>query len=240
MLLPVKITLKASASNPFQGRTLSTLSSHAPCPSPSYPSNEKIMEKTGRQQNRPSVADIIIGTSLGFGFWPWGPGTAGAVFGTLVWWLYAWLLPSYTCVLSLTLVLIVGVTLISIAPINRLERFWGADPSRVVIDETVGVWVTLMAVPQSREWYYVLAAFLLFRIMDIWKPLGCRRIDRHVRGGWGVMLDDILAGVYGAIVLLAVRWGVDGAHIPCHKLASSISGMVHVNPMSHLLAQMTA
>lgn len=198
------------------------------------------MKNRDNQQDGPSAIDVLIGTSLGFGFWPWGPGTAGAVFGTAVWGLYAWLLPSYTCVLALTLGLIILTTIISIAPINRLERFWGADPSRVVIDETVGVWITLMAVPQSREWYYVLAAFIIFRIMDIWKPLGCRRIDRHVRGGWGVMLDDILAGVYGAIVLFAVRWVADGAHTPCHKLTGAITGMMPDNPMSHLLTQMTA
>ena len=54
------------------------------------------------------------------------------------------------------------------------------------------------------------------------------------------MLDDILAGFYGAIVLLASRWVIDGAHIPCHKLTGAITGMMPDNPMSHLLTQMTA
>lgn len=153
---------------------------------------------------RPKLYDIALSTSLGAGFWPWGPGTAGAAFGVLVWCCYAFAIESYTTVMIITAVLACMVTLLSIQPINRLEKFWGADPSRVVIDETVGVWITLLAVPETCEWYYILAAFLLFRVMDIVKPLGCRWLDNNIHGGWGVMLDDVLAGVYGAIVL----WGV--------------------------------
>lgn len=100
-------------------------------------------------------------------------------------------------------------TLVSIAPINRLEKHWGADPSRVVVDEMAGVWVTLLAVPATMEWQYVLGAFLLFRIMDIVKPLGCRWLDKNLHGGWGVMLDDILAGVYGAVALWGIRMVVE-------------------------------
>lgn len=154
---------------------------------------------------RPRLGDIIIGTTCGAGFWPWGPGTAGAVCGVLVWWAYGALIPSYIYTVGLTALLVAAVTLLSLAPINRLERFWGADPSRVVIDETVGVWVTLLAVPEGWTWQWPLAAFLLFRLFDIWKPLGCRWLDRNVHGGWGVMADDLLAGLYGAIVLIAAH-----------------------------------
>ena len=164
--------------------------------------------------NRPNVLDIVIGTGLGAGFWPWGPGTAGAAVATLIWCLYsgafAWLgipaaLPSYQWTVAVTAVLAIVSTLVSIAPINRLEKHWGEDPPRVVVDEMAGVWVTLLAVPATMEWQYVLGAFLLFRIMDITKPLGCRWLDRNVHGGWGVMLDDLLAGVYGAVVLWGIR-----------------------------------
>ena len=159
---------------------------------------------TTKERHSPNIADVMIGTGFGAGFWPWGPGTAGAAFATLIWCVYAYLIKDYATVWCVTLVLAVVTTLISIKPIDRLERFWGEDPSKVVVDEMAGVWITLLAVPESGEWYYVLGAFLLFRIMDITKPLGCRAIDRKLHGGWGVMLDDILAGIYGAIVL----WGM--------------------------------
>lgn len=160
-----------------------------------------------------SIYDVVIATGFGSGFWPWGPGTAGAVLATLMWCVYSamfnmegiWGVGSaYTLTQITTLLLVVVFTLLSIAPINRLEKVWGEDPSKVVVDEMVGVWITLVAVPAHYEWWHVLCALLLFRFFDILKPLGVRWIDDNVKGGWGVMLDDILAGIYGAIVL----WGV--------------------------------
>ena len=108
--------------------------------------------------------------------------------------------------ITITLLLAIVGTLISIRPIDRLEIYWGEDPNKVVVDEMVGVWITLLAVPSTKEWYYVISAFLLFRFMDIVKPLGCRAIDKKIHGGWGVMLDDVLAGIYGGIVLFAVEY----------------------------------
>jgi phosphatidylglycerophosphatase A len=91
---------------------------------------------------------------------------------------------------------------------NRLEPYWGEDPSRVVVDEMVGVWLSLLAVPPTeRGYWYALAAFVLFRLLDIAKPLGIRRMER-LKGGVGVMMDDVLAGVYGFIILIGVRWVV--------------------------------
>lgn len=153
---------------------------------------------------RPRLYDVVVGTAFGAGFWPWGPGTAGAALATLLWCCYAYFVPSYSLVLVITFVLAVFFTLLSIRPINRLELSWGEDPSRVVVDELVGCWITLLAVPETKEWYFVLLAFLLFRAMDIIKPLGCKWLDRNLHGGWGVMLDDVLAGVYGAVILGAI------------------------------------
>ena len=80
------------------------------------------------------------------------------------------------------------------------ERYWGEDPSRVVIDEVVGQWITLLAVPAVFSWWHVLAAFVLFRFFDIVKPLGVRKME-NFKSGWGIMADDILAGCYGAILI---------------------------------------
>lgn len=164
-------------------------------------------------QPTPTRFDVALGTTLGAGFWPWGPGTMGAVAGVALWYVWALLVKvlvaddntAWVITAALTLAFAVSVTLLSIKPINRLETIWGPDPSMVVIDETVGVWLTLVAVPVTMEWQWVLAAFVLFRLFDILKPLGCRWLDRNIHGGWGVMLDDILAGVYGALVIAVVR-----------------------------------
>lgn len=82
--------------------------------------------------------------------------------------------------------------------------FWGSDPQKVVIDEMVGVWVPLLAVPASDIWL-ALASFVLFRLFDILKPLGIRTLDRR-KGAFYVMADDILAGVYSLIIIVAVQW----------------------------------
>ncbi len=89
---------------------------------------------------------------------------------------------------------------------NKLESCWGEDPSRVVVDEMVGVWIPLLAVPDNDRWYwYVIAAFALFRIFDIVKPLGVRKME-NFKGGVGVMMDDVLAGVYSFILIAVARW----------------------------------
>lgn len=149
--------------------------------------------------------DKLLVTSMGAGYIPFAPGTMGAVVGVALWWFYSYLLNDHLAVFALTVILSAVFTLVSIRPIDRVEQEWGHDPKKVVIDETVGVWVSLTAVPMGSDWRYVLAAFVLFRLFDIVKPLGCRWVDRNVPGGWGVMLDDVLAGFYAGIVLMVVQ-----------------------------------
>ncbi len=100
--------------------------------------------------------------------------------------------------------LIILFTIGGIWSSNKLEPFWGEDPSRVVVDEMVGVWIALLAAPEGNFWYPV-AAFALFRLFDIFKPLGIRKME-SLKGGVGVMMDDILAGIYSFILLAGVRW----------------------------------
>ena len=76
------------------------------------------------------------------------------------------------------------------------------DPKRVVIDEWVGVWVTVAFLPAT--WGWLLAGFFLFRLLDILKPLGIRKLEK-LHGGVGIMLDDFAAGLVGAVILNAVR-----------------------------------
>lgn len=145
----------------------------------------------------------IIGTGFGSGFWPWGPGTAGALTGMLIWYALSFMLNS-TLLFAVTLSCIVVFTIVGTWAVRRLSPFWGSDPQKVVIDEMVGVWVPLLAVPASDIWL-ALASFVLFRLFDILKPLGIRTLDRR-KGAFYVMADDILAGVYSLIIIVAVQW----------------------------------
>jgi phosphatidylglycerophosphatase A len=79
-----------------------------------------------------------------------------------------------------------------------MERSFGEDPSIVVIDEIVGMWISLLFLPRSIA--TVLAAFLFFRAFDIIKPPPARQLER-LKGGWGVMLDDAAAGVYANVAV---------------------------------------
>lgn len=154
---------------------------------------------------KPSFLPALIGTGFGSGFFPFAPGTAGTLVAALIWFgLSFWV--SEGCLPGLTAALILVFAGAGIWAAERLEECWGKDPSRVVVDEMVGVWITLLAVPSGHIWY-TLGAFALFRLFDIFKPLGIRRME-SLPGGVGVMMDDILSGVYGFIVLIAVRWAL--------------------------------
>ena len=100
--------------------------------------------------------------------------------------------------------LIILSTLAGVWAANKLQSVWGEDPSRVVIDEMVGTWIVLYVVPVGNL-YLGLTGILFFRLFDIFKPLGIRLLE-DVSGGWGVMLDDILAGIYGVLCMLLLQW----------------------------------
>lgn len=146
---------------------------------------------------------MLIGTGFGSGFSPVAPGTAGALLAFAVWYVLSFLV-SASALLWLTVLLVLAFTVVGVWAANRLEQAWGEDPSCVVVDEMVGCWITLLAAPAGHLWYG-LAAFGLFRLFDIWKPLGIRRME-NLPGGIGVMMDDVLSGVYGFIILIGVRW----------------------------------
>lgn len=154
------------------------------------------------QTQQPPLWAVIIGSGFGAGFWPWGPGTAGALLATAIWFglslipLGGWLQP-------VTIALILSFYAAGVLAANKLEPYWGKDPSRIVVDEMVGVWISLLTAPAGHLGY-ALTAFLLFRLFDIVKPLGIRRMEQ-LPGGTGVMMDDVLAGAYGLIVLYIIR-----------------------------------
>ncbi len=140
-------------------------------------------------------------TGFGAGYWPWGPGTAGAFVAVVLWTLCA----SMTSInlFYTTLAAIIVATVIGTVTTDKLEPIWGEDPKKVVIDEMIGVWIPLLACDHF-SWHVILA-FVLFRFFDILKPLGIRALDRR-HGGFWVMADDILAGIYSLVIILILKW----------------------------------
>ncbi len=144
----------------------------------------------------------LFASGFGSGYSPVAPGTAGSLLAALL------LIPTGYPEAGLwqldgkgQLWLLAGVVvffIIGVWSANQLEGEWGKDPSRVVIDEMVGMWIAMLWVVPS--WPIWIAAFLLFRVFDIFKPLFIRDLER-LPGGWGVMMDDVLAGVYTNLIL---------------------------------------
>lgn len=142
-----------------------------------------------------------LGTSFGFGYAPVAPGTFGAVFGVLIYYLIYYLLPDQINWLLIALS-IIG-TAAGTWACHVLADEWGHDPSKIVLDESVGIWITLLFIPFSH--LNVLLAFILFRFFDILKPLGIKKLDEGMDSPVSVMLDDVLAGIYAWIVLYGIN-----------------------------------
>ncbi len=135
---------------------------------------------------------------LGSGLLPWAPGTWGTVIGVLIF----LLLPEMPITIYLGMILTLSVIGIWICG-ESARRLGVHDHGSIVFDEIVGVLATLVVVPREAAW--IAAAFVAFRIMDIAKPWPIRDMDHGIPGGLGIMLDDLLAAVYAAIVLLLLQ-----------------------------------
>jgi len=145
----------------------------------------------------------IIATGFGSGFAPKAPGTAGALLACLMLWGLELVWPGRFTGQEgwLGLSLLIGLFFfLGVKSADEMEAVWGHDPSKVVVDEMIGVWIALLFVPFSI--LNLTIAFVLFRIFDIWKPLGIRQMEKFP-GGWGVMLDDALAGIYSLAAIHA-------------------------------------
>lgn len=147
----------------------------------------------------------IIATVGGAGFFPKAPGTIGSLITVLV---YAVVFPAEPSVLIHTvfLLILIAVFFAGVWASGLAEADYGHDPSCVVIDEVVGMGLSLLWLPTS--WIWMLAAFVVFRIMDVTKSLGGDRMQR-LPGGWGIMMDDVVAGLWTNILLQIVILGLN-------------------------------
>lgn len=131
---------------------------------------------------------------FGSGCSPVAPGTAGTLVAVLLY-LPMQSLPLHFYLLLLVIAFCLGVWLCEVTS----KALGVHDHGGIVWDEFVGYWVTMIAAPQG--WGWILAGFVLFRLFDIWKPFPIRILDAKVAGGFGIMIDDVLAGVYAFLAL---------------------------------------
>lgn len=142
---------------------------------------------------------VFLATVAYCGYFPVAPGTVGSAAGLvvylLVWWTRSPLLEAS---------LILGTFAIGTWAATHAERFFGGiDPGAVVIDEVLGMLITLAFIPVS--WSGAVAGFVIFRVFDVIKPYPANRLEK-LHGGFGIMADDAMAGIYSNLTLRLVMW----------------------------------
>jgi phosphatidylglycerophosphatase A len=134
----------------------------------------------------------IIGSGFYTGYIPVASGTFGSVVAILI-----YLIPGFE-----QLIIIVPFTVLfifyGIFVGNKFEVKYGKDPAECTVDEIVGTWISLLALPKTI--LIVIATFLLWRILDIIKPPPARNLER-LKGGLGIMIDDVISGIYTLIIM---------------------------------------
>jgi len=142
----------------------------------------------------------IVATFGGVGYLPLAPGTWGSLAATLVYLGLGWTINNSSWLPFLLILLSGLIYFLGVWAVKKLQEEWGNDPSRVVIDEACGIFVTL--IPFAFSITNAILGFILFRIFDIWKPFGIRKIDQmEDAAGHHVMLDDVAAGIYASVIL---------------------------------------
>lgn len=147
-----------------------------------------------------------IATFFGIGYIPKGGGTVAAIAFCVLFYFGV----EYHFISQTGLVLIAVFTFIAgVFVSHKLEAGWGKDSKKIVIDEVHGMAVSLLFMPINLA--VILMGLVLFRIFDIWKPLYIRRTEK-LNGGWGVMTDDLVAGIYSNIILQIIIFSYTRGH----------------------------
>ena len=150
--------------------------------------------------------NLLFVTFFKIGKIKFAPGTVASLITCLLFLLFVNLFNIvilFFCTLLIALYSIIAIN-------NSFDSFDSNDPQEIVIDEVVGQMLPLLAIPiyetlySAPEEYYCIAAFILFRLFDIWKPFPINYVDNNTQGSLGVMLDDIIAGVFTIIILIII------------------------------------
>ncbi|MFN7975756.1 MAG: phosphatidylglycerophosphatase A [Acidobacteriota bacterium] len=156
-------------------------------------------EAAGGAKGRAPLWALVVATGLGSGNAPVASGTFGtAACAILMFPFRGWLGPIADATIAVLLTVLAILSADVVCKAIRIK-----DPKIVVIDEFAGFAVTLAFLPKSWPWF--LAAFFVFRALDVVKPPPCRRLE-HLPGGVGIVLDDVMAGIYGCLLLHAIRF----------------------------------
>jgi phosphatidylglycerophosphatase A len=135
----------------------------------------------------------MVATALGAGYSPIAPGTAGSAVGLLLFW------PLHRLPIAAQVAALVTLYLVGVVASARVARGLGVeDPGLVVVDEVMGMWASLLLLPFNP--WTAGAGFVLFRVMDVFKPYPARQFE-SLPGGWGIMTDDLMAGIYANLLL---------------------------------------
>lgn len=146
----------------------------------------------------PNKIALLLASWFGSGMIPKFPGTFGTFTALPLLFILNALETHYEGIF------IIGFILLSVWAADICSKLVGQDdPGVVVVDEAAGLLVTLFFLPLS--WLNIILAFFLFRFFDIFKPFPIRLIDQKVKGGWGIVLDDVLAGVYANVAIRLIN-----------------------------------
>jgi phosphatidylglycerophosphatase A len=149
---------------------------------------------------RQSSGAFLIATWFGCGYAPVAPGTAGSLAALIIAIAFHYYAGSGRWTLLLLTAILLAPGIWSAGVVARETN--KTDPQIVVVDEVIGQWITLVGATIF-TWKTWLAAFVLFRVLDMWKPAPARQLE-NLPGGWGIVADDVMAGLYGALAIFVL------------------------------------
>ena len=155
-----------------------------------------IVDQSDQQKGKPAGLGLVYWLAIGFGsgLASKAPGTAGTLVAVPIYLLLNQLV-SWQYLLVVLVLLLAGIWICGVAA----KQLGVHDDPSIVWDEIVGYLITMIGAPPG--WFWVIAGFVLFRLFDILKPWPIRYVDKKVKGGTGIMMDDVLAAVFALVLL---------------------------------------
>jgi phosphatidylglycerophosphatase A len=206
---PLTLEARGVYSAPWRPAPLPRRQLLSAAPPPTAVPTEAVIETPENVQEThlpPNRVALFLATAGGVGFAPLAPGTFGSAVGVVLF--------PFVSGLGLWLLLLTTLALLSVGiwAADEAERVYQTkDDGRIVVDEVVGQWITLMPLAVlGRSWdpLWLAVGFFVFRGFDIWKPGPVLWAERNFKGGAGVMLDDVVAGIFGAGLMTVLLWAL--------------------------------